>query len=308
MDYVAAFPQAPCEWELYMKIPKGVTLKGKSSEAYVLKLHKNTYGQKNAGRVWNDYLVAKLKKIGFKQSSIDRCVFYKGKGMYAVYTADSILAGPCPKEIDNIMAQMRKVNLDITEEGTLEDFLGVNIDRRKDGTIHLTQPLLIDSILKDLNLLGPGVKTRDIPACSSRILKQHSDSESFDKSFNYRSVIGKMNYLERGSRSDISYAVHQCARFCSDPKKEHGQAIKWLGRYLLETRDKGTILKPKMDKELEVYVDADFAGNFDPKDTLSRDTARSRNGYFVMYKTCPLSWKSQLQTEICLSTTESEYT
>ena len=99
-------------------------------------------------------------------------------------------------QIDNIMAQMRKVNLDITEEGTLEDFLGVNIDRRKDGTIHLTQPLLIDSILKDLNPLGPGVKTRNKPACSFRILKRHSDSESFDKSFNYRSVIGKMNYLE----------------------------------------------------------------------------------------------------------------
>ena len=232
----------------------------------------------------------------------------QGKVMYALYTDDSILAGQCTEEIDNIMAQMRKVNLDITEEGTLEDFLGVNIDRRNDGTIHLTQPLLIDSILKDLNLLGPGVKTRDTPACSSRIFKRHSDSESFDKSFNYRSVIGKMNYLERGSRSDISYAVHQCARFCSDPKKEHGQAIKWLGRYLLETRDKGTILKPKMDTELEVYVDADFAGNFDPKDTMSRDTARSRHGYFVMYKNFPLSWKSQLQTEICLSTTESEYT
>ena len=97
LDYVAAFPQAPCERELYMKIPKGVTLKGKSSEAYVLKLHKNTYGQKNAGRVWNDYLVAKLKKIGFKQSNIDGCVFYKGKGVYALYTIDSILAEPCPK-------------------------------------------------------------------------------------------------------------------------------------------------------------------------------------------------------------------
>ena len=65
LDYVAAFPQAPVERELYMKIPKGVSLKGKSSEAYVLKLHKNTYGQKNAGRVWNDYLVKKLIRTGF---------------------------------------------------------------------------------------------------------------------------------------------------------------------------------------------------------------------------------------------------
>lgn len=69
-----------------MKILKWVTLKGKSSEVYVLKLHKTTYGQKNAAQVWNNYLITKLKKIGFKQSKIDRCVFYKGKVIYALYT------------------------------------------------------------------------------------------------------------------------------------------------------------------------------------------------------------------------------
>ena len=308
LDYVAAFPQAPVERELYMKIPKGVNLRNKSSDDYVLKLHKNTYGQKNAGRVWNKYLVNKLTKIGFKQSKVDECVFYKGKVMYALYTDDSILAGPDPQEIDEVIAQMRKVKLDITIEGTLEDFLGVNIDRKPNGTIHLTQPHLIDSILKDLNLLGKGVKTRDTPASSSKILMKHANSTPFDKSFHYRSVIGKLNYLERGSRSDISYIVHQCARFSTCPKKEHGEAIRWLGRYLLKTRNKGTILKPNMDKDLQVYVDADFAGNFDKDDTTSRDTARSRHGYIIMYKNCPICWKSQLQTEICLSSTESEYT
>ena len=51
LDYVAEFPQASVEWELYRKIPKGAYLQGKASEDHVLKLHKNTYGQKNAGRV-----------------------------------------------------------------------------------------------------------------------------------------------------------------------------------------------------------------------------------------------------------------
>ena len=59
---------------------------------------------------------------------------------------------------------------------------------------------------------------------------------------------------------------------------------------------------------MEVYVDADFAGNFDKHDTRDRDTARSRHGYIVMLHGCPISWKSQLQTEITLSSTESEYT
>ena len=38
-------------------------------------------------------------------------------------------------------------------------------------------------------------------------------------------------------------------------------------------------------------MDADFAGNYDYKDTQSRDTARSRHGYIIMYKGYPVSWK-----------------
>ena len=78
LDYVATFPQTTMERELYMKIPKGVHLQGKISCDHVLKLHKNTYGQKNACRVWHQYLVRKLKKIGFKQSKSNECEFYKG--------------------------------------------------------------------------------------------------------------------------------------------------------------------------------------------------------------------------------------
>ena len=61
---------------------------------------------------------------------------------------------------------------------------------------------------------------------------------------------------------------------------------------------------------LEVFVDASFARNWDKKDTQTGDcdTARSRHGYIILYYGCPLIWKSQLQTEIALSFTESEYT
>ena len=36
--------------------------------------------------------------------------------------------------------------------------------------------------------------------------------------------------------------------------------------------------------------------------------ARSQHGYIILYSGCPLIWKSQLQTEIALSSTKSEYT
>ena len=34
---------------------------------------------------------------------------------------------------------MKQVDLEITEEGTLEDFLGINIDHKFNGAINLTQ-------------------------------------------------------------------------------------------------------------------------------------------------------------------------
>ena len=66
-------------------------------------------------------------------------------------------------------------------------------------------------------------------------------------------------------------------------------------------------MKPKPNKGLEVHVDADFAGNWDAKECLDPDTARSRHGYFIFYEGCPILHKSQLQGEIALSSTESEY-
>jgi len=117
-----------------------------------------------------------------------------------------------------------------------------------------------------------------------------------------------LGYLEKGSRPDIiAYVVHQSARFSANPKKEHGDAVKWIGHYLKGTRDKDIYIHPK-DLSFKVWDDADFLGNWCPEEAdFDSDTSRSRTSYIMSYLGCPLMWKSQLQTEISLSTTESEY-
>lgn len=310
IDYVQAYPQAPAESEkLYMKVPKGFEITGvEDPENYVLKVKRNIYGQKQAGRVWNKYLVKHLEEIGFKQSKIDDCVFYRGKVLLVLYVDDSILAGPDKAEINEVIELLKQSKLNITIEGDLADFLGVNIDRKDDGTIHLTQPQLIESILQDLRITGEHVSVKNTPAKVKTLLRRHEDSEPFDNSFNYRSVIGKLNYLEKSTRPDIAYAVHQCARFSHDPKKEHGQAVRWIGRYLAGTKHQGIIYKPN-DTSFECYVDADFMGNWDPEGELLKDpdTARSRSGYVAMLAGCPIFWASKLQSTVALSSSESEF-
>ena len=141
-------------------------------------------------------------------------------------------------------------------------------------------------------------------------MTRNNKGADHDKSFHYRSIIGKLNYLEKATKLDISFTTHQCARYVSDPKKSHARAVRWLGRYLLHSQRKGIRFKADITRGLEVFVNASFAGNWDKQDALTgdRDTARSRHGYIILYYGCPLIWKSQLQTEIALSSTESEYT
>ena len=150
LDFVQAFTQAPVERDIYMQIPKGFEADLPDPEEYCLQLHKNLFGQKQAGRVWNKYLVKKLASIGFKQSSVDECVFYRGTVLYILYTNDSILAGPVKSDINAAVQVMKDAGLTVTDEGMLDNFLGVNIDRQNNGTIKLSQPKLIDQILSDL--------------------------------------------------------------------------------------------------------------------------------------------------------------
>jgi len=218
-----------------------------------------------------------------------------------------ILAGPDLKELDKIIEDMKKVGLDQTVEGDISDFLGINIQHHSDGTIHLTQPHLIDSILEELGLATDSTKSKATPAASSKLLGHHDDAPPHNEdSFNYRHIISKLNYLEKSTQPDISYAMHQCTHFSADPKQPHADAVKWLGRYLKGTRDKGMVLRPT-GTSFDVYVDADFVSNWNHSEAKSWDTAHSRHGYIILYTGCPILWASQLQMEIALSSTESEF-
>ena len=307
VDYVQAYPQAPADRPTYMELPKGFKVDHGDKQEFLLEIKRNIYGKKQSGRVWYQYLRSKLQSIGFSVSQHDECVFLRGNAMYVLYTDDSILGGPDQLELDQIISDMQEVGLDITTEGGIDDFLGVNIERKPDGTFHLTQPRLINSILEDLRLLEDRTTTKSTPMATSKILSRHPNSPPFDQHFNYQRVIGKLLFLEKSTRPDLAHAVHQCARFAADPKVEHGQAVKWIGRYLKGTQDKGLILNPS-GCSLDLYVDADFAGNWDPEIAgIDPSTAQSRHGYVLMFCGMPILWASQLQAIIALSTTEAEY-
>ena len=288
---------------MYMEIPQGFDVDGNRSE-YVLRLLKNLYGQKQAGRVWNHHLDKGLKDLKFRTSKIDECVYYKGTLVVMVYVDDMLVVSPNEREIQHFIRDLGK-NYTLTDEGPVDEYLGVKIERLKDGRVRMTQPKLTDQIISDLDM--EDCSERPSPALSSKILGKDPSGKSLQVDWHYRSIIGKLNYLEKSTRPDLAYTVHRCARFSVDPKESHGQAVKHIVRYLKGTRDKGIIFTPNK-KAFECWADTDFCGNWDknlaPDDS---STAKSRSGYFITYAGCPLLWASKLQTEIALSTTEAEY-
>ena len=217
-------------------------------------------------------------------------------------------------EIQDVTGQVRRIRtlkqerMPFNVEDDVAGFLGVHIEKREDGTIHLTQTGLIKRIVEALNI--DHLPPKRTPA-RTEILGTDPNGEPSQALFNYASVIGMLGYLQGHSRPDITQAVSQCARFTHSPKRSHEEALMRIGQYLKGTADKGLILKPKELTDLfdiNIYVDAAFAvgwGSEDPDDPVS---VKSRTGYMVEVMGCPVIWASKLQANIATSTMESEYT
>ena len=70
------------------------------------------------------------------------------------------MAGPDKNEIREIIKEIQKANLNITKEGSIQDFLGINIKTTTKGHIELTQPHLINQILSDMKMTDDAPRTK----------------------------------------------------------------------------------------------------------------------------------------------------
>jgi hypothetical protein len=139
VDFVMAYPQAPIKMEMHMELPTSIHTKHGNSKDHILKLLANIYGQKQAGRVSNSYLVAKLWEITFKQSFIDNCIFYRDDIIFIVYVDNGIFLGSSDQQLRDIINELCNLKLPIEDQGHPADYVGVSIKKLKNGVIELAQ-------------------------------------------------------------------------------------------------------------------------------------------------------------------------
>jgi hypothetical protein len=242
VDYTQAFPQAPLEDDVFMRIPQGwyydptsKQLLPKSNDPrsfdkeHFIRLKRNLYGVKQAARNWYHHLRQGLLGRGFVQSKIDPCLFIRKDCLIVLYTDDCLVFANDNETIADLCKCLSTEFL-LKDEGDIENFLGINISNRveSDGsvTITMTQTGLIDQILEDVGIVGDKVKTKRTPA--KEVLQPHPNAAPFDAPWQYRSVIGKLNFLAQNTRPDIAMAVHMCAQFVTKPNRVHQDAVKHL--------------------------------------------------------------------------------
>ena len=209
------------------------------------------------------------------------------KGMVILfYVDDCIIVGKDMGEIDNFVLSMQNSseNFVLTNEDSIDKFLGIEIKRLGRQELEMSQPFLINRILSLLQLEHNGFETDShdkLTPAATQILNKDLMGKPWKKPWKYRTAVRILSYLQGHTQPDISIPVHQTARFCNNPKLHHEQAITRIGRYLLGRQEKGIKYKIDLSKGLECYADADFAGGWDQTDPHNASNLMLCAGFII---------------------------
>ena len=285
-------------WETYAPVVNWTTVRLTMILSILhVRLLRNMYGLKQAGKNWYESLTDELLQLNFKQFAVDKCLFIRQDCILVMYVDDCLLFSPSDQVLDTIITQLQK-KFKMTSEKSVEHYLGLEITQTPDHEIHLRKPGLINKVIQ---LCGLTEESNQHRTPAGIILQPSTETDATRQyNWNYRQVIGVLNYIAASTRPDIMFAVHQCARFTQNPSHKHELAIKRIVRYLKGTRDKGIILKPSDTHAIDCYVDADFAGVWTHDNSHHPSSVYSRTGYTITFAGCPILWSSKLQTEIAL--------
>jgi len=128
-------------------------------------------------------------------------------------------------------------------------------------------------------------------------LSKNDKTPSVDKT-KYRSIIGSLRYLVN-TRLDIAYAVGIVSRYIEEPKASHWAAVKQILWYLSGIVHFRCVYKRQGSTELVGFSDSDLAGDVDDR--------KSTSGSVFLLGTSLVTWASQKQRVVALSSCEAEY-
>jgi transposase InsO family protein len=293
MDVKTAFLNGDLKEEVYVAQPPGFEIEGK--EQKVLKLHKALYGLKQAPRAWNEKLDKTLVDLGFEKCPREPAMYRRSKLIVGVYVDDLIITGPSTTEIGKFKEQMKNL-FSMSDLGLLSYYLGIEVKQLPSG-IFLSQSGYAARILEKSGM--EKCNPVQVPMEARLHLSKSSTCKQVDSTL-YRSIIGSLRYLTH-TRPDITYAVGVASRFMEKPASDHLAAVKHILRYVKGTQGLGCFFGKKTEAPMQLcgYSDSDHAGDVDDR--------KSTSGVIFYLNSSPVSWTSQKQKVVAMSSCEAEY-
>lgn len=109
-------------------------------------------------------------------------------------------------------------------------------------------------------------KPEDKSIDSSKQISEKLESILVDKG-RYQCLVGKLIYLSH-TRPNITFVVSLVNQFMNSPKKEHMDVMYRILRYLKLTLRKGILFRKNSKREIDIYTNANSAGNLLNKRSL----------------------------------------
>ena len=242
-----------------------------------------------------------MKLLGYRESGADPCVFIrldteKRLQIIAVYVDDLILIAETVEEMQQIKKCLSG-HFKMKDMGKLHYCLGVNIDLNVNSQrLLLSQKQYLSKLLEKYRLTEAKPVSTPIDP-SVKLMKDDGYSKRADP-IQYQSMVGSLLHAARATQPDIALAVGIVSKFNANPTEAHLTAVKRIFRYLKGTAN--LVLQYKATgSELIGYADADWANDLDNR--------HSTTGNVFLMSDGAVSWLSQKQATVALSTAEAEY-
>ncbi|CAI7807635.1 unnamed protein product [Closterium sp. NIES-53] len=298
IDVANAFLYAPVNADIYVELPHGSH--GETNQ--VCQLQKSLYGIKQAPRLWQQYLHARLTRIGFKQLPHDQGMYRLSRNddyiLLIVYVDDLLYIGSNDGITTWFEGELQQ-DLTLTVSSTVTQYLGLNIREEKDA-IYLSTEKYADTIAKRFTFTPSAITTPYRYATGN-----HKEGSPLLKSAgirNYQRKLGCLLFAAVTCRPDLSYSASQLATYLKKPEAEHLAELDRALHYFVSTSTIGLTYYKNATTPTELigYVDADHAGD--------SDNRRSHTGFIYRLEPIgPISWQSSKQELIALSSAEAEY-
>lgn len=124
----------------------------------------------------------------------------------------------------------------------------------------------------------------------------------------YRNAVGYLMYLVQCTRPDLAHAVGVLSQHFKNPSCQHWDAAVYVLRYVTGTVNLGIIYSAHNTSKSHGHESCDFPLSHCNADWAGdRSSRRSTTGYVFMLAGGAVSWRSQLQPTVALSSTEPGY-